>query len=225
MNQLIKDLPTTSKPREKALKYGIKSLSDVELVAIILNTGYKSTSVLELSNNLLKKYKNLNELSKVSIEKLRLNKGIGFTKAIRLLASIELGLRSQIKDTDLVIIRNALDIYHNYVNYFNDQEKLLAVFLNNKNQVIKAEVIFIGTINQSITHPREIFKKAIDYLAVKIIICHNHPSGDVTPSLEDDNFTITMINNGKMLGIPIVDHIIIGNGYYSYFDHKKEIFK
>lgn len=226
MKQLIKDLPELSRPREKALKQGLNNLTDAELLAIIIKCGTKDRSALEISNQLLNDYHSLYEISNLSINKLASIKGIGTIKALTILSSIELGKRSTINDSKKIKINNADDIYKLYQNrYLNVfQEELFVIFLNNKNEIIHEEVIFKGSINQSMFHPREVFKKAIDYLAVKIILIHNHPSGDTTPSQADDFFTINMIKNGKMLGINIIDHIIIGKDYYSYQYHKPEIF-
>lgn len=227
MKQLIKDLPEFNRPREKALINGIKSLSDVELLAIIIKTGYRDTSALELSNMLLKEYHSIYQISLLSIEKLGKYKGIGNIKATTILAAIELGKRA-IKSNEIKLkITNGDTVFNQYKNYFNNiyQEYLLVIFLNNHNEVIKDEIIFKGSINQSLFHPREIFKKAIDYLAVKIILVHNHPSGNESPSNEDDLFTYRMIKCGMMMGILVVDHIIIGNNFYSYYDHKPDFFK
>ena len=227
MKQLIKDIPLDLRPREKALTSGIKSLSDSELLAIILKTGYKDTSSLELSNLLLKEYNNLYNLGDLSIEALSLYKGISKVKATTILAAIELGRRSNNPPNENIAIKNASQIFLKYQNRFKNcyQENLLVIFLNNHNQIIKDEIIFKGSINQSLFHPREIIKKAIDYLAVKIILVHNHPSGDESPSLNDDEFTLRMIKCGNLVGISVIDHIIIGNNYYSYYDHKSEWFK
>ena len=226
MKQLIKDLPVLERPREKALKVGIKNLSDSELLAIILKTGYQNTSAIELSNQLLKEIGSLYQISDLSIESLSKYKGISNVKAITILAAIELGRRSTYQQHLKIKIKNAEDIYKYVKNRFknNYQEHLLVIFLNNQNEIIKDEVIFKGSINESLFHPREIFKKAIDYLAIKLILIHNHPSGSIKPSLNDDEFTIKMINNGKMLGIYVLDHLIIGDSYYSYYDHKTEWF-
>ena len=226
MNQLIKDLPSNARPKEKAYLNGINILSDSELLAILINTGYKNTSAIEIANLLLKEHQNLYNIGNLSIDTLAKYKGISKIKATTILTAITLGRRS-INKTDVnTKISNASDIFNKYQIIFknNYQENLLVIFLNNQQIIIKDEIIFKGSINQSLFHPREIFKKAIDYLAVKIILVHNHPSGDVTPSMEDDQFTLNMINNGKMLGIYVIDHIIIGNTFYSYYDHKKEWF-
>ena len=147
-------------------------------------------------------------------------KGIGKTKAISLMAAIELGKKINVNNiTGLKKIHETKDVYFYYGSYFlfEEQEKLLALFLNSKNEVIKEKIIFMGTANQSIVHPRDIFKEAILNNAIKIIIVHNHPSGNVTPSLEDKKFTQKLKEAGELLSIPILDHIIIGNNTYFSF--------
>lgn len=227
MKQLIKDIPIDFRPREKAMIQGIKSLNDAELLAIIIKTGYKDTSALELSNLLLKNNQNLYNLGDLSIETLSRYKGISKVKATTILAAIELGRRAINHIDEKIPIKNASQIFLKYQNRFKNcyQENLLVIFLNNQNQIIKDEIIFKGSINQSLFHPREIIKKAIDYLAVKIILIHNHPSGDESPSAMDDEFTLRMIKCGNLVGINVIDHIIIGNNYYSYYDHKNDWFK
>ena len=226
LNQLIKDIPNNARPKEKAYLNGINSLNDNELLAILINTGYKNTSAIEIANKLLKEHHSLYNISNLSIDTLTKYKGISKNKAITILSAIALGKRAINNHQEIIKIKNASDIYNKYQMLFknNYQENLLVIFLNNQQVIIKDEIIFKGSINQSLFHPREIFKKAIDYLAVKIILVHNHPSGDVTPSMEDDRFTLNVINNGKMLGIYVIDHIIIGDTFYSYYDHKKEWF-
>ena len=226
MNQLIKDIPFDSRPREKAIKNGVKSLTDSELLAIIIKTGYKNTSAIELSNLILNEANNLYHLSDLSIEVLSKYKGISKVKATTILAAIELGRRANNK-SELTKIKNAQEIFIKYQNLFKNcyQENLLVIFLNNQNHIIKDEILFKGSINQSLFHPREIIKKAIDYLAVKIILVHNHPSGNELPSGMDDEFTLRMIKCGNLVGISVIDHIIIGNNYYSYYDHKTDWFK
>lgn len=226
MNQLIKDIPLDSRPREKAIKYGLKNLTDSELLAIIIKTGYKNTSAIELSNLILSSAKTLYNLGDLSIEVLSKYKGISKVKATTILAAIELGRRAN--DSRIITkIKNAEEIFAKYQYKFKNcyQENLLVIFLNNQNQIIKDEILFKGSINQSLFHPREIIKKAIDYLAVKIILVHNHPSGNEEPSGMDDEFTLRMIKCGNLVGINVIDHIIIGNNYYSYYDHKTDWFK
>lgn len=224
MSYKIKDLPMDERPREKLKNKGSSALSNEELIAIILKTGNKNESVKDLSINLIKSLSSFYDLNTITLEDLIKIKGIGEAKAITLLASIELGKRLTIPDIkDKLKFTNAEDLYKYFrLQILNiKQEKLFCVFLNTKQEMIKYETIFIGTQNKSITHPREIFNAAIKYSAIKIILLHNHPTNDVTPSIEDINFTNEIKEIGKLLKIPLIDHIIIGDtNYFSFFDNE-----
>ena len=211
MNKLlIKDIPKEERPRERFIKYGVSSLSNEELIAIILKTGTKNISVKEISLNILKKYKDISNLNDININDLMKIDGIGEVKAMELISSIELGKRvCSYKTKDKKKISNSYDIYMYYRN-----------LLNNKMQEY-FYVLYVGTINKSIAHPREIFKNAYLNSASFIVCVHNHPSGDPTPSKEDELITNNLIEIGKLNNIPILDHIIIGNkSYYSFFEEE-----
>lgn len=221
-NILIRDIPVNERPRERLVKYGVKNISNEELISIILKTGTKEKSVKELSNMILSKYSDISNLKELEIQDIIKIKGIGKVKAIELIASIELGRRVYIdKNIDELKIKGSIDVY----NYFNDllkdkkQEHFYAVYLDNKKKVITKRLLYIGTINGSVAHPREIFKTAYLVSASFIICVHNHPSGDPTPSNEDIVFTNKLIEIGKLNNIPVLDHIVIGrNCYYSFFE-------
>lgn len=219
MTYLIKDLPEEEKPREKLKKYGVKNLTDEELIAIILRCGTKNMSVKDLAIKIKKEFKNLSDLSYIELSKI---KGMGEVKAITLLAAIELGIRSTYKEDKNIKLNRPENIYEFFKNKLIHlkQENLIAVFLDNKNKLIAYKTIFIGTINMSISHPREIFKEAIKNSCVYIVLVHNHPSGDPTPSVADLKFTNQVYKTSKIIGIPLLDHIIIGNNkYYSFYDN------
>lgn len=221
-NTLIKNIPKNSRPRERLIKYGVKSLSDDELIAIILKTGTKDISVKDLAINVLNKFQNISELKDAELNTIKNIKGIGLVKAIELKAAIELGRRVYLdKDINEIQIKNSNDVYE----YFNDllkgkkQEYFYVLYLDNKKKIISNKLLYIGTINGSVTHPREIFKLAYLTSASFLICVHNHPSGDPTPSNEDINFTNKLIEIGNLNNIPLLDHIIIGNNkYYSFFE-------
>lgn len=221
-NILIKDIPLNERPRERLVKYGVKNISNEELISIILKTGTKDKSVKELSNMILSKYSDISNLKELEIQDIMKIKGIGKVKAIELIASIELGRRVYVdKNIDELKIKGSIDVY----NYFNDllkdkkQEYFYAVYLDNKKKVITKRLLYIGTINGSVAHPREIFKTAYLVSASFIICVHNHPSGDPSPSNEDIVFTNKLIEIGKLNNIPVLDHIVIGrNCYYSFFE-------
>ena len=221
-NILIKDIPIKERPRERLVRYGAKNLSNEELISIILKTGTKEISVKELSTSILSKYNDISNLKDLEINSLMNIKVIGKVKAIELIAAIELGRRVYLDKTiESVKIKGSNDVY----NYFNDllkdkkQEHFYALYLDNKKKVISKKLLYVGTINGSVAHPREIFKMAYLVSASFIICLHNHPSGDPTPSKEDMIFTNNLMEIGKLNNIPILDHIVIGNNsYYSFFE-------
>ena len=222
MNYKIKDLPLDERPREKLKNKGANSLSDEELLAILLRTGTKNESAKDLSIRLLKEIKSLNNLNELSYNYLASVRGIKEAKALTILAAIELGKRLNYKKETITQIKSGEDVLkllqYEIINF--QQEKLFAIFLNNQNEVISYQTIFIGTQNKSITHPREIFYEAIKEQAVKIIVAHNHPSNNVNPSPEDINFTNNLKQVSIIMQIPLLDHIILGNNtYFSFLDH------
>ena len=218
----IKELPECERPRERLESVGVNNLTDKEILSIILKTGTKDKNVNDLSLELLKKY-NLEDLKNISINELKSIKGIGKVKAIELLASIELGKRIYLRDSKkLIKLDDAKSIYESAKYLFNGlkQEYFYCYYFNNKQELIKKKLIFIGTINSAITHTREIFKEAYLLSASSIVCLHNHPSGDTTPSKADISFTESLIKTGRIQGIPVVDHIIVSdNSFYSFYEN------
>ena len=219
----LKDLDVSEYPRERLLKYGVENLSDNDLLSIILRCGTKGLSVKEVSSIILNRVGNLNNLSSLTLNDLINIKGIGKTKAITLIACIELSKRINSKVLDYkMTLNNPKDINDMYKRYFINlsQEKFIVIFLNNKKQLIKHKILFIGTIDKSIVHPREIIKESCLSSSSYIVVMHNHPSLDVNPSKEDIAFTMklkTLMNN---VGIPLIDHIITnGVNYYSFYEN------
>lgn len=220
---LIKDISKENRPRERLKKYGVSALSNNELLAIILKSGTKNRSVFDLSNDIMNKLSSITKLKEYNISSLTNIKGIGFAKACEVLSSIELGKRIYLeKNNNLFKIRSSSDVYQ-YMKYFlNDikQEYFYCIYLNNKNQVLERKLLFMGTVNKSIIHPREVFKYAYLSSASGIICVHNHPSGHIKPSQEDIDLTKSLIEIGKIQNIPVLDHVIIGNNnYYSMCDN------
>lgn len=223
MNFRIKDIPLHERPREKYKESGFDRLTDADLIAILLRTGTKEMSVKDLATYILKEIGGLKEIANTSLESLSKIKGIGEVKAITLLCALELGIRASennyIKGKRIQTTSDLYEMFSSKMERYT-QEHLLAVFLNSKNEIISFSTIFIGSANKSIVHPRDIYKEAIKYSAVKLAIIHNHPSGDSTPSNEDILFTRRLINAGKLLQIPLMEHLIIGHkNYYSFYDH------
>ena len=219
---MIKDMLESERPRERLLNDGVESLSNEELLSIIIKTGTKNISVKELSRNILKELNNNNDLKDITINKLINIKGIGKVKAIEIIASIELGKRVYIQNNkEEVTLNNSSKIYEYFKNIFinEKQENFYAIYLNTKSKLISYKLLFKGTINTSCVHPREIFKYAFLESAYSVVVIHNHPSGDPTPSKMDDELTQVLFNIGKVMSLPILDHIIIGNNkYYSYYE-------
>ncbi|WP_264738678.1 RadC family protein [Cytobacillus firmus] len=214
---LIKDFPQDERPRERFVQNGPQSLSNHELIAILLRTGTKDESVLQLANRLLTHFEGLRLLKDASLDEITAIKGIGSVKAIQLLAAVEIGRRiSNLTYDDRYIIRSPED-GANYVMHdmrFLSQEHFVCLYLNTKNQVMHKQTIFIGSLNASIVHPREVFKEAFRRSAASIICIHNHPSGDPTPSREDIEVTKRLAESGKIIGIDVLDHLIIGENKF-----------
>ncbi len=214
---MIRDVPIAERPRERLVQKGAQSLSNQELLAIILRTGTRNESVLQVAQRMLQHFEGLRLLKHATIEELTAIKGIGSAKAIQVLASLELGQRvMQLHPDEKYKILSPED-GANYVMEdmrFLNQEHFVAVYLNTKNQVIHKQTVFIGSLNASLVHPREVFKEGIKRSAASLICFHNHPSGDPTPSREDIEVTKRLLESGKILGIDLLDHIIIGDKQY-----------
>ncbi len=204
-------------PREKAIKNGIETLSDSELLALVLKTGTKKMNVFELSNYILSKYNNFNDLINCNYKDLIEINGIKKAKAIELLAIMEIAKRVQIsKINNIKVINNADDIYNNFSLLLKEekQEVFMVIFLNIKSHIIKYEKLFVGGISNSVVDVNLILKKALIYGASKIICLHNHPSGDPTPSVQDILITKKIIKMCEVVDIKMLDHIIIGKEDY-----------
>lgn len=218
---MIKQIPLNEQPREKLLSKGAANLSNSELLSILLRTGTQKRSALQLGQDLVNSFDDdFAEIANITIEELCNFNGIGSSKACQILSAIELGKRVQSSDLNRRIkISGPSEV----VNYFKAQlsdlkvEKFISVLLNTKNEIINWEVVSIGSLNASIVHPREVFNRAIKRSAASILVVHNHPSGHVNPSKEDIHVTKRLFEAGTLIGIPLVDHIIIGkSGYYSF---------
>ncbi|KAF1296152.1 hypothetical protein BAU15_10205 [Enterococcus sp. JM4C] len=215
---LLREIPSSSLPRERLLKQGEQSLSDQELLAICLRTGQHPIHVMELAANVLDKFANLYTLKGASVEELMEIKGIGKVKAIEIRAIIELGNRmEEAMQPKVGKIQASFELAQRLIHTLKDyqQEHFICIYLNTKNEIIKQVTLFVGSLNQSVAHPREIFHGAVRYHAASIIIAHNHPSGDSTPSRQDILFTQRVSQCGEMMGIELLDHIITGQNTYT----------
>lgn len=226
-NYTIKELPITERPREKLYTHGPGALSNEELIAIIIRTGNKNDSAIDLARKILSKdNRGLVHLRDTTLQSLMETKGIGECKSAQILAAIELGKRINYKDAlDKVKITDPLTIANLYMDEMRylQKEHFRILLLDTKNQIIVTEEISVGTLNASIVHPRDVFKAAIKRNANSIILIHNHPSGDPTPSNEDINITNRLIDAGNLIGIKVLDHLIIGDNRYISFKEKNLI--
>lgn len=226
----IKDLPKTQRPREKALQYGINVLSDYELLALIIQSGVKNKSVMELCFELISTFHGFNNVFLATYEQLIKCDGINKVKALKLLAIQEIIIR--INKNNQTIINNKFKITcgNDVYNYFYLKvenllvENLIVLYLNIKNCIIYEEIVSIGDDSKSIGNAKLICKHAIEKMAKKVIICHNHPSGNSSPSLDDIAFYFNLKKALEYVSIKLLDHIIIGkNEFYSIKDEKKYI--
>ncbi|MBI2546603.1 DNA repair protein RadC [Candidatus Woesearchaeota archaeon] len=214
----IKDLPVSERPRQRLLRYGAQSLSNTELLALLLRIGernYKETA-LNLANKVLNK-NGVDKLSRLSAHELMKMHGIGAANACLLAACFELGRRSLAeKNGNKVYLNHAKDIADMLMPTMSmlEQEHFKGIFLDTRNRLLRDATIFIGSLNASLVHPREVFKLAIAESAASIILCHNHPSGDPAPSVNDIKLTKKMVQIGELMGIEIADHIVIGKNKY-----------
>jgi len=212
----IHDIPEAERPRERLLKYGPEALSNAELLAIILRTGSRKENVVNMSSRILSEY-NIKQLSQANVAKLTQIHGIGAAKASQIAAVFELARKLEgFTDEPKRKIRSPADVYSLLYPKMREhkREKLVALLLDTKNNVTREETVSIGSLNANIVHPREVFKAALMESSASVIISHNHPSGDPTPSREDIAVTEKLVEGGKMLGIDVLDHVIIGDGRY-----------
>ncbi len=220
----MKELPDSEKPYEKFMKMGARGLSDAELLAVILRSGSKAKSALQLAQEILcREQRNLLNLNYLSVEELMQISGIGQVKAIQLKCIAELSRRMTVttyqKNLQVNEPKTIADYYMEQLRHETTEKLLLAMF-DAKNRFLGDEVLSIGTVNASLVSPREIYLNALRRQAVNIIMLHNHPSGDATPSEEDLKTTRIVAECGQMLGVYLADHIIIGDNSYTSFREK-----
>ena len=221
----IKDLPKHKRPREKLLEKGPNALKDYELLAILLRTGAKGQSAVDLARKIMKKFKTFRNMSHTNIRDWDEFKGVGDAKITQIKAAIEIGRRFREDElkTEKVQIKSSKDIVDILMPRMRDLKKEVfkTVMLDSKNRVIDIIEITKGTVNQANPIIREIFHKALEFFATGLICVHNHPSGVVTPSREDKDFTRNLREAGKIMQIQVLDHLIIGDGgYYSFADEE-----
>ncbi len=213
----IMDMPEGSRPRERFRKLGAAVLSDAELLAIVLQKGTRRENVIDMGNRLISRF-GIRRLSELSLNELQEVDGIGPAKAMQIKAIFELNRRHNLARINGRQIKSAKDVF-DYASEklaVHDKEQFMILYLDSKNRIIRDEVVSVGTLNASLVHPREIFRGAIKESANAIILVHNHPSGDTTPSEEDKEITQKLFGAAELLDIKVLDHVIIGNGFYSF---------
>ncbi|MFM1564871.1 RadC family protein [Helcococcus ovis] len=223
-NYTIKELSLNDRPMEKLMNCGVESLSDIELLAILIGSGTKTKNAIALADEILKIKIKDNSLLYTTIEQLMQIEGIGLTKSCRIISGLELGKRlSKIDRFEKISLDSPQSVANYlYIHYSQSiREEFCILLLDTKNKVISIETISIGTINQSLVHPREVFRIAIMKNSNSIILTHNHPSGDPTPSREDILITERLIKAGEYLGIKILDHLVIGKNKFISLREKK----
>ena len=221
----IKEIPLNDRPREKMAANGAAVLTDAELIAILLRTGTAEKSAIDIASEMTAEgglYKRLAGITRLN--ELTNIKGLGQAKAATVLAALEIGRRiasaKPIEKIHLSCPQDVADFLMPRLRYAA-KEQFVVILLNNKNKVIGTEVVSEGSLSSSVVHPREVYAPAILHHAAAIMVAHNHPSGDPKPSIEDEEVTRLLLRSGKVLGIPMIDHVIIGDGnYYSFLENE-----
>jgi len=210
----LKSLPLHERPRERLIRYGVDALSSIELLAILLGSGTKTRSVLDLSADLLAHFSSLEALSRATLAELQEVKGIGIAKAIQLKAAFALISKKEESEPPLIDSPDALYALVRPLLEGQSVEMLVLVLRDIKQRLIHREILSKGTLTNLLLHPREVFHAAIHHRAHSLLIAHNHPSGDPTPSSLDYQMTRQLEEVGKLVGIPLIDHLIVGKNRY-----------
>ena len=227
MSLMIKDIPLNDRPRERLKSKGIESLSNEELLSILLRSGTRDKSVMELSYELLKEI-NIHDMAYMGYQGLKKISGIGEVKAMTIAASLEFAKRVFSKSDNVYQLKTTDDVYYCVKEDMGNelQEKFMVLFLDNRKQLIMKKVIFIGTVNSSRVHPRDVFREAVKCNACGIILVHNHPAGSLYPSSQDIFLTNQFIKIGNLMEIKVLDHVIVSsNGYYSFLEKNGDLFE
>lgn len=211
---MIKDVPKSERPRERLLRDGAEALSNQELIALMLGSGTRAESVIDLAGRVVQHFDGLKLLKEATVQELMAIRGIGEAKAVQLRAALEIGRRiKQFPVEETHIVRSPQDVADYMMEEMRHlkQEHFVALYLNTKNAVLHKKTLFIGSLNASLVHPREVFKEALRYSSASLVCLHNHPSGQPEPSPEDIEVTKRLVSTGKMLGVELLDHVIIGD--------------
>lgn len=207
----MKDVALGDRPREKLFSFGAEVLGDDELLAILIGSGNSSMDVMGISRSILSR-NDFRRLSRLSVSQLEKEFGVGRAKACSIVACFEMGRRAISSRGEKVVVNEAIDVVKNFGAGLMDlgSEHFRVVFLNSRRKVLKVETLFIGTLDESVVHPREVFKVALEVGAAGVILMHNHPSGDATPSEDDVLITKRLVDAGRIMGVEVLDHVIIG---------------
>ena len=211
----IRDLPQGERPRERLREFGPKSLSNTELIAILLRTGLQGENVLAVSSRLLARFDGLAGLGRISFSELCAERGLSEAKTSQLMAALELGRRFvSLAPQERAVINSSQDVANLLLAEMSvlDQEHLRILLLNTRNEVLGIQEIYVGNVNSSVVRAAEVFRPAVQANAPSIIVVHNHPSGDPAPSSQDVDITNELISAGKLLGIELLDHVVLGSG-------------
>lgn len=218
----IKEWPQGERPRERLLKEGAESLSDAQLIAILLRTGSDRANAVQLGIHLLEQFHTLSDLARLSVTELYSIRGIGPAKAAQLKAALELGRRSLVPPLSQgVKLITSQHVFNHFSPLLKNAKKEVfkIILLDQKNKVIRDVTISEGSLTATVVHPREVFNPAVRDSAASVIFLHNHPSGDPTPSQEDREMTQRLVAAGELMGIQVLDHLVIGeNAYFSFAD-------
>jgi len=219
----VRDLPRQERPRERLQKFGPEALSAQELLALVIGRGIPKKSVMNIAQELLAKFGNVKAISQATLEELSQVKGIGLAKATQIKACFELGKREDL-EPELVNfdINNPEAVVKVVRSGIRDKAKehFKLILLNPRNKIIGISTVSVGTLNASLVHPREVFKDAIVHSAASVVLAHNHPSGDPEPSEDDLKITKKLVDCGKILGIEVLDHIVIGKNHFLSFKER-----
>ncbi len=222
----IRELPAEDRPREKLAARGADALTDAELLAILLRTGVEGANAIEVARQLITKYGSLEALSRCSVKELAAIKGVGPAKAAQLAAAFGLGVRLVKERFAEKKLTEPMDVYDllNLELRALHRESLRVILLNTRFHLMRVEEVSLGSMNESIAHPREVFRPALVYAAYAVIVVHNHPSGDPSPSQADHGLTRRLREDAELLQIRLLDHVIIGSpeeGRLPYFSFKE----
>ncbi len=212
----LRKWPETERPRERLIKHGAQSLSDAQLLAIVLRTGSNRKNVIDTAMELIQRFGGLRGLEEAPLSEIKKFKGLGVAKIAQIKASFELGKRLLSEKAQEQIFNSAETVYNYFFPKLNGLKKevFITALLDTKLKLIREVKVSEGTLNQSLIHPREVFKEAVQESAYAVILIHNHPSGDPTPSEQDIEITKKLKKASEYLEIPILDHVIIGSGKY-----------